>query len=95
MDIKPPTWSLKAERCSYCEAGELVFSQCPSCRVIVFICAECSTVFEIQDRHRGREVGDMSGATRCHACGIAFHHDFSSAPSAEIQSLGFTAEDYR
>src|SRR4029079_7063849 len=24
----PPTWFLKAERCSYCDVGELVFLQC-------------------------------------------------------------------
>jgi hypothetical protein len=95
MDIKPPTWSLKAERCCYCEADELVFSQCPSCRVSVFICAECGTVFEIQDCKRGREAGDLSGATRCHACASSFHHNFTPVPSAEIQSLGFTAGDYR
>jgi len=95
MDIKPPTWALKAERCSYCEEGELVFSRCPSCGVVVFICGECGTVFEIQAGRRGREVGDTSGATLCQACGSSPHHEFPSASAEEIQGLGFAVGDYR
>src|SRR2546423_3163125 len=79
MDITPPTWSLKAERCNYCEVGELVFSQCPSCAVVVFICGECGTVYEMQNRKRGREVGDTSGATRFHACSDPYQHEFPHA----------------
>jgi len=94
MDITPPTWSLKAERCTYCEVGELVFSQCPGCSVVVFIRGECGTVYEIQSGKRGREVGDISGATRCHACAGPYHHEFPPATSSAIQSLGFTAGDY-
>ena len=95
MDISPPTWSLNAERCSYCEVGELVISQCPACAVIVLICAECGTAYEIQDGKRGREVGDTSGATLCHWCAGPFQHEFPPADSSAIQRLGFAAGDYR
>ncbi len=95
MDIQPPTWALKAERCGYCEVGELVFSQCPSCGVVVFVCAECSTVYEIQNGKKGKEVGDLSGVSRCHACSGPHHHEFPPASSEVIQSLGFAAGDYR
>lgn len=95
MDVTPPTWSLRTDRCSYCEVGELVFSQCPACAVVVFVCGECGTVYEIQDGKRGREVGDTSGATRCHACSGPYQHEFPPATSAAIQSLGFSAGDYR
>jgi len=95
MDIRPPIWELKAERCDNCEEGELLFSKCPSCGVVVFICAECSTVYEIQNAKRGREIGDMSGTTRCHACSGPHHNKFPPASSEEIQSLGFSAGDYK
>ena len=65
MEINQPTWILKADKCSYCEVGELVFSQCPSCHVVVLICAECGTVYEIHNRRRGKDVGDTSGDTLC------------------------------
>jgi hypothetical protein len=95
MDVRSPTWELKSERCTYCEVGELVFSQCPSCAVVVVICGECGTAYEVRDRHRGREVGDTSGATRCHSCGGPFQHEFPAATVDTIRSLGFTQEDYQ
>jgi hypothetical protein len=95
MDIRPPTWELKTDRCNYCGVGELIFSQCPACAVIIVICAECGTAYELQDQKRGKEVGDITGATRCHACGGPYQHEFPSASAEAIRSLGFSQEDYR
>lgn len=96
MGIRPPTWQLQSQHCSYCGGdGELVFLRCPDCRTIVLICVECGTAYSIQDKRMGPEVGDTSGATRCRSCGGAFHHDFPPATAKEIQSLGFVAGEYR
>jgi hypothetical protein len=95
MDIRPPTWEMKTDRCNYCGVGELLFSQCPSCGVVIVICGECGTAYEIHERKRGKEVGDTTGATRCHACGGPYQHEFPPASAEGIRSLGFSQEDYR
>jgi hypothetical protein len=95
MTIVPPKWALKDERCGYCDVGELVFSQCPQCGVVILICGECGTAYEFLDRSRGREVGDGSGTTRCHNCGGPYHREFSPATSQVIQSLGLDSDAYR
>ena len=95
MEIKPPTWVLKSEQCNYCQEGELIFSRCPSCGVVVIICGECGTVFKIQGGKKSKEVGDTSGATLCHACASSPHYKFPPATAEMIQNLGFTAGDYR
>src|SRR3954470_24923913 len=95
METRAPTWQLKADRCQYCDVGELIFSRCPSCGIVILICAECGTAYELQERRRGREVGDTSGATRCHACGKTYQHEFPAATAEQVQSLGLSTEDYR
>ena len=95
MDIRQPSWQMKSERCQYCDEGELVFSQCPSCGVVIVICAECGTAYAVHERRRGSEIGDITGATLCHACGGPHHHEFPPATAETIQSLGFSREEYR
>jgi hypothetical protein len=95
MEINQPVWILKADKCGYCEEGELVFSQCPSCQIIILICAECGTAYEIQSRRRGEEVGDTSGATLCHVCAVSHQYEFPPATSQVIRGMGFEPTDYR
>jgi DNA-directed RNA polymerase subunit RPC12/RpoP len=59
------------------------------------ICAECGTVYEITGKKPGREVGDTSGATKCHNCGETFLHEFPASTDEEIIALGFTAAEYK
>ncbi len=41
MRIGQPCWELKSDRCSCCGGqGELIFSRCSTCSVVVLICAE-------------------------------------------------------
>ncbi len=72
-----------------------MFSKCPECRTVVVICAECSTVYAVQNGTVGKEVGDMTGATRCTVCKSGpYHHDFPVATPEEIVAAGFTKENY-
>lgn len=73
----------------------MVFSRCHSCQVIILICAECCTAYEIDHKKVGKEVSDITGATRCQHCGNAFQNEFPPATSDEIKALGFTAKDYQ
>ena len=96
MNVEPPSWELKSHRCAYCGGqGELIFSRCPACSTIVLICAECGTVYAIQEKRPGAEVGDTSGSTLCKSCGGPKHQDFPPATAEEIQALGFVAGEYR
>jgi hypothetical protein len=95
MEVASSSWELKSERCSVCKQGELVFSRCPFCNTVVLICAECSTVFSIQQKRLGSEIGRSSGATHCHACGGPTHGEFLVATAKEIQALGFASGEYR
>ena len=95
MNVVPPSWQLKSERCSVCEEGELVFSRCPACAAVVLICAECLTAFSIQQKRRGAEIGVMSDATRCPSCGGPALREFAVATAEEIQALGFVPGEYR
>lgn len=95
MKIDHPAWHMSESRCLYCEQGELVFSKCPQCGVVVLICAECGTVYGIDGKHVGKEIGDTSGSTRCFSCGEPLHEDFPLATTVEIQAIGFQKEEYR
>jgi len=80
--------------CTYCDTGELIFSKCPNCNSLVLICGECSTVYGIEKQKKGKEIGDMSGATKCFTCAVVPHHKFPCATSEEIQIAGFKPTDY-
>jgi hypothetical protein len=95
MKFELPTWQLKGETCAYCSDGELIFSVCPVCKNVILICGECGTAYEIEHKKKGKEVGDITGATLCHNCGNTFQHKFTSATSDEIQALGFAPEEYQ
>ncbi len=95
MKLDSPSWQLKDTSCGYCQQGELIFSRCPQCQTVVLICGECGTVYAIEDKSVGKEIGDTTGSTRCFSCGGPFHQDFPSASSEEIQALGFTKDEYR
>lgn len=94
MKIKQPSWQIKNDVCTYCEGAELVFSKCPNCSSLVLICGECTTVYEIKGKKKGREVGDMSGATKCFECAAVPHSEFPCATSVDIQVAGFEPADY-
>jgi hypothetical protein len=95
MNVVPPSWELKSERCPVCDVGELVFSRCPTCATVVLICAECSAVFSIEHNRPGMEIGNMSGTTRCHSCGGPAYGEFPVTTAEEIQALGFAPEEYQ
>ena len=97
MEIHPPSFELRRERCRCCDGqGELVFSTCPSCGLVVLICAEVGTVYQIRDRQVGALLGDSVAAEdSCTKCGQSRYGDFRSATSGEILALGFQSEDYR
>jgi hypothetical protein len=64
--------------------------------VVVLICAEIGTVFEICDRHAGSVLGDSVAAEDvCAKCGKRRYSDFRNATSDEILALGFQPADYR
>lgn len=96
MEISSPHWELRNERCRCCDGqGELVFFCCPQCKVTVFICQEIGTVFAIEDKKSGKEIGDTFGSTRCFSCGGPLHSDFAPSTAEQIVALGFTHADYR
>jgi hypothetical protein len=94
MKIKQPSWQIKGDVCTYCEVGELIFSKCPNCSSLVLICAECSTVYDIKGKRSGKEVGDISGATKCFECAEIPHSEFQSATSDDIRIAGFGLGEY-
>ena len=97
METRKPSWELAHERCPCCDGqGELVFSKCPSCGLVVLICAEVGSVFEVKSGKRGDEIGWSFGdAPLCRACTKARYEDFVGATWEEIQALGFKPGDYR
>jgi len=96
MEISPPLWELRNERCRCCDGqGELVFFTCPICSVTILICQEIGTVYAIVGKNAGKEVGDTMGSTLCFSCSGALHSDFPPSTSDQIIALGFTNEEYK
>jgi hypothetical protein len=62
--------------------------------VVVLICAEVGTVFEIRDRQCGSVLGDFQTDV-CAKCGKSRYTDFRNTPSDGILALGFQKGDYR
>ena len=97
MQTEPPSWELRNERCTCCDGqGELVFSTCPSCGLVVLICAEVGAVFEIRGQQCGPAIGEsVATADVCIKCGTTRFSDFRSATAEEILALGFQPGDYK
>ena len=96
MNIVPPTFSLRHERCPVCEGqGELCFFACPTCSRLVLVCAEEFSVFaELRsaDRQFYCEVNDST--CRCPGCGQTPITSFREATSEQILAAGFSPEEY-
>lgn len=95
MNISRPNWRFASAQCSYCAEGELIFSTCPSCGLVVVVCAECSTVYDLEEKRVGREVGDLTGDTLCHNCASSRHNDFHLSTDEEIRNRGFVFGEYK
>ena len=97
MQTQPPSWDLRNQRCACCDGqGELVFSTCPTCGVVVLMCAEVGTVFSIRDRRAGSALGNaVATEDLCAQCGKSRYSDFRGATADEILALGFQPGDYR
>ena len=97
MRIVEPQFELRNQRCTCCDGqGELIFSTCPTCGLVVLICAEVGTVFEIHDLKCGSAIGDtLASPGACIRCGKTSFSDFLSSTTDEILALGFQPEDYR
>jgi hypothetical protein len=64
--------------------------------MIVLICAEVGTVFEICGKQAGQQLGESVVADDvCPKCGKNRFSDFRNATSDEILALGFQPLDYR
>jgi hypothetical protein len=97
VETKPLSWELRMERCPCCDGpGELVFRTCPTCGLVVLICAEVGTVFEIRIQQHGSVIGESIDAENvCTKCGRNRYSVFRSATADEILALGFQPGDYR
>ena len=97
MQTEPPSWELRKERCTCCDGqGELVFSTCTTCGVVVLFCAEVGTVFDIRGQQCGSVIGEsVAAADVCTKCRTSRFSDFRSATAEEILALGFQLGDYR
>jgi hypothetical protein len=96
MEIRPPTWSLRNERCPCCEGqGELCFSACPACGRLVLVCAEIGTVFADLRAASRRPHGNFDDKSCvCPGCRRVPIALFREALDEEIQAAGFTPADY-
>ena len=93
MQIDPPIWHLRNQRCTFCEEGELSFFTCPECRGLVLVCGECSAVFS-DLRTRSRVALGLRGDLRCPHCDRSPAADFTASNVEEIQGAGFTPAEY-
>ncbi|WP_179469433.1 hypothetical protein [Mycolicibacterium vinylchloridicum] len=94
MYIEPPRWFLTAH-CPACEEGELEFSTCPTCGLVVLICNELNDVVGISGQKCGPVLSYGCQQT-CQNCRISTYYDFRRSSSEEIRALGFRyPDDYR
>jgi hypothetical protein len=93
MQIGKPIWTLKSKQCDYCDIAAFQFFQCPSCGLIILICAECGSARLIENLKPGKEVGE-SPFTTCHLCFETAHNQFQPASADAIAARGFKAEDF-
>ena len=96
MNIVPPTFSLRHERCPVCEGeSELCFFACPSCSRLVLICAEEFSVFA-ELRSTERQVYGVidDSACMCPGCGRVPVTSFREATTEQILAAGFSPGAY-
>jgi hypothetical protein len=95
VHIDPPTWYLNQD-CPCCDQGALAFYTCPTCGLVVLICGELPTVFEISDKRCGADHGWFGGEGACPKCGVSTYSRFRTSSSNEVRALGFRyPQDYR
>lgn len=91
MEIRKPVWYLK-KLCPECEQGDsLILVKCPQCGKILVQCDEELTVF--LDYKNVSKKNIYSGKL-CPKCNKAKIDTFIPLDAEEIQSLGFSKEDY-
>jgi hypothetical protein len=93
VKIVPPSWYL-TEICPCCEQGGLTFSTCPTCGLVVLICAEIGSIFAISGRRCGPLIGSIDSDQTCQKCGASDYLSFRDSSSDEIRALGFQPGDY-
>lgn len=97
MDLLNPVWSLKTPRCGCCsEQGTLCFSSCPNCCYVILVCDEVGSVYpNPKDLTEGTYGAFDDPSFLCPNCSNVALSAFRDSTSDEIQSLGFTANDYK
>jgi hypothetical protein len=93
VEIDPPDWYLN-ETCPCCDQGGLTFSTCPTCGLVVLLCAEINTVYAISGQRCGPAIGWFDSEQACSNCGTSKYSSFRSSTSEEIRALGFRPGDY-
>jgi hypothetical protein len=96
VNIVPPTFSLKHERCPVCEGeGALCFFACPACSRLVLVCDEEFSVFaELRSANRQFYCEITDSACLCPGCGQAPITLFREATSEQILGAGFCRDEY-
>jgi hypothetical protein len=91
MELRKPTWRLRA-LCPVCGQGScLALLACPACDRLIVACEEEGTVFP-DSRNVIVTVGHAP--TLCPGCGQRQLTEFVPATDVAIQSSGFTVADY-
>ena len=96
MKINSPMFSLKTTRCECCSGqGALCFSTCSNCGHIALVCDEVGTIFF---NPKNLEIAVYAGLEDpnciCPKCQKTHISDFKNSTGEEIQSLGFSIDDY-
>ncbi len=98
MQIDPPIWSLRRQRCPCPCGGEgrLEFHSCPSCLRVVLVCNEVGTTYP-DPASLSFSSPDSSFDLHSHSCPGCHRVPLSSfvpASSEQIRALGFAVSDY-
>lgn len=96
MQIDNPTWRLKSPRCECCSGqGWLCFATCRNCGHIALVCDEVGTVFPDPSNLEEATYGGLDDPRCvCSACREIKVADFRDSTADEIQSLGYSPDDY-
>jgi hypothetical protein len=93
MEIDPPAWRLN-KACPCCDQFGLTFSTCPTCGLVVLVCAEVNTVFGISGKQCGPAIGWFGSDETCAKCGASEYSALRNSTSEEVRALGFQPGDY-